>query len=153
MKNTTLQMGGLCDGHLVVTVDSSHVLLVIHTRQEDGTMKAHVVPQHFLATTYFRASDCFHMACDAWTWLDLIGRHLLPLERYTTIERNMVGNLESYKSIQSERVWLGVYGRGSMYDLAWELRNYEEGNEDPEVYTIISGLGAGQLEANRRCRK
>jgi hypothetical protein len=40
-----------------------------------------------------------------------------------------------------------------MYDLAWELRNYEEGNEDPEVYTIISGLGAGQLEANRRCRK
>jgi hypothetical protein len=72
MKNTTLQMGGLCDGHLVVT-DSSHVLLVIHTCQEDGTMKAHVVPQHFLATTYFHASDCFHMACDAWTWLDLIG--------------------------------------------------------------------------------
>jgi hypothetical protein len=40
-----------------------------------------------------------------------------------------------------------------MYNLAWELQNYEEGNEDPEVYTIISGLGAGQLEANRRCRK
>jgi hypothetical protein len=151
IKNTTLQMGGICDGHLVVT-DSLHLLLVIHTRQEDGTMMQ-VVPQHFLATTYFRASDCFHMAGNAWTWLDLVGRHLLPLERYTTIKGNIVGNLESYKSIQLERVWLGVYGQGSMYNLAWELRNYEEGNEDPELYTIISGLGAGQLEANRRYRK
>jgi hypothetical protein len=43
MKNITLQMGGLCDGHLVVT-DSLHLLLVIHTLQEDGIMmKAHVV--------------------------------------------------------------------------------------------------------------
>jgi hypothetical protein len=107
----------------------------------------------FLATTYFRASDCFHLACNAWIWLDLIGRHLLPLERYATIKRNIIGNLESYKSIQSERVWLGVYGQGSMYDLAWELKNYEEGTEDPEVYTIISRLGVEQLEANRRCWK
>jgi hypothetical protein len=136
MKNTTLQMVCLCDGHLIVT-DSSHVLLVIHTRKEDGTsMKAHVVPQHFWATTYFHASDCFHMACNAWTWLDLISQHLLPLERYATIKRNIVGNLESYKSIQLERVWLGVYGQGSMYNLAWELQSYEEGNEDPEVYDV-----------------
>jgi hypothetical protein len=37
-----------------------------------------------------------------------------------------------------------------MYNIVWELQNYEEGNEDPEVDTIISGLGAGQLKANRR---
>jgi hypothetical protein len=46
-----------------------------------------------------------------------------------------------------------VYGRGLMYDLAWGLQNYEEANEEPEIYTIISGLGVGQLEADRIRRK
>ena len=72
---------------------------------------------------------------------------------YSLIERNILGDSKTYKSIQLERVWIAVYGRGSMYDLAWELRNYEEGNEEPEIYTIVPGLGVGQLEANRKCRK
>jgi hypothetical protein len=149
LKNTTIQMGGLCDGHISM-MDSSHVVLVVHVQQEDGNIKAHVVSQHFLATTYFQANESSHIACDTWTWLKLMGKHQLPTETYTYIETKVLEYSEMYKCTQSERVWIAVHGRASMFDLKWELRNYKEANEDPEIYAIVSGLGVGQVEANRR---
>jgi hypothetical protein len=60
-----------------------------------------------------------------------------------------MGNEQTFAECQTERVWISFYCKGSMYDLAWELHNYESLGAIPQIHEIVRGKqGASQLGNN-----
>jgi hypothetical protein len=76
----------------------------------------------------------------------------------------IMGNEQTFAACQTERVWISFYCKASMYDLAWELRNYESSGTIPQIHEIVRGKGrassqfgknnsgSGQLEMSRQKR-
>lgn len=152
-KNSTVCMGTVCDAHASLT-DTSHIVFIVHTPNDDGSWTAHAIPQEYMTVTYFRGNECQHMACDANTWFQEIGRHLLkcPKER-SHVQSCVLDNEDTYEEVPTMRVWLSTYCKASMYDLAWEFRCYTEALEKPEVYTIVRKSENGDGINNHRDKR
>ena len=150
-KNTMISMGTACDAHASLT-DTGHVLFIVHTPNGDGTWTAHAIPQEYLTVTYFRGNECCHMACDLYTWFHEIGMHSLSVLMRDYVKRKALGNQQKYEEHQILRVWISTYCKASMYDLAWELRNYTLAVEPLEVYRIVRNSNDGGIRAHRNRR-
>ncbi len=152
-KNASVITGGICDGHVCLTKDTGHVIFVVHTKNKNGHHTAHIIPQVFMAATFFRGNNCRHMACDLYTWYHTVGHELLDsivASRVQSIIDSLPG---TFSEIQTQRVWMSCYCKASMYDLAWELRNYQAALKKPETYTMRRGKGDHQVHNSRRSRQ
>jgi hypothetical protein len=123
-KSATVVSGAYCDAHAPLTA-SSHVVFIVHTSDGKGGIISNVIPQSRDVINFFRGNKCWHLASDAYTWYDTIGKSSLPPVSNDQVHSLIMGNEQTFAEIQSEQVWISVYCKASMYDLAWELRNYE----------------------------
>jgi hypothetical protein len=123
-KSATVVSGAYCDYHSPLTA-STHLVFIVHTSDGIGNVVSNVIPQSRDAITFFRGNECCHFASDAYTWYHTIGKSSLHPARNEQVRSLIIGNEQTFAECQTERVWISVYCKASMYDLAWELRNYE----------------------------
>jgi hypothetical protein len=163
-KIATVVSGAYCDAHAPLTA-SSHVVFIVHTSDGKGGIISNVIPQSRDVITFFHGNECWHLASDAYTWYDTtIGKSSLPPVCKEQVHSLIMGNEQTFAEIQSERVWISVYCKASMYDLAWELHNYEASSTKPQTHEIVrekcgasqlgnSTTGSGQLQISRAKRR
>jgi hypothetical protein len=48
-----------------------------------------------------------------------------------------MANEQTFALCQTKHVWIEVYCKASMYDLAWELSNYEAFQTNSQIYEIV----------------
>ena len=92
------------------------------------------------------------MACDLYTWFHEIGMHLLSVLMRDYVKCKALGNQQTYEEHQILRIWISMYCKTSMHDLAWEFHNYTLAHEPLEVYSIVRNSNDGGIHAHRNRR-
>jgi hypothetical protein len=92
-------------------------------------------------------------------WYHTIGESSLHPSCKEQVRSLILANDQTFAVHPTKRVWISVYCKASMYDLAWEHRNYEDSWTIPQIHEIVRekhgashlrrSVGTGQLESSR----
>jgi hypothetical protein len=158
-KSVTVVSGAYCDAHSPLAA-SSHLVFIVHTSGGMGGIISNIIPQSRDAITFFHGNECWHLSSNAYTWYDTIGKSSLPPVQKEQVHSLTLGYEQTFAEIQNEQVWISVNCKESMYDLAWELHNYEASHTKPQIHEIVwekwgasqlgnSTTGSGQLQISQ----
>jgi len=93
-KNPTKELCAICDGHVCLTQSPNNVLVIHCYIASQNVVKAHVVVQSYLATTFFHGNCCPHFACDANAFLAHAGIYSMMVAAHQVVSFDL-SNIKS----------------------------------------------------------